>query len=279
MQRNCFGQPIHVKQQSGDTEMQIHETAIVSPEAQLAEDVVIEAYSIIGADVTIGSGTVIGPHVIVGGRTSLGRRNRVFPFASIGCPPQDITYKDEDTQVIIGNDNIIRENVTIHRGSHRGEGITRVGNNNFIMAYAHIAHDCHIGDRVIMANAATLGGHVAVGDGVIIGGIVAIHQNVRVGEYSCIGGCSGIRMDIPPYMLASGTNPSKLFGPNLIGLRRNGFSRETIQALKKCYRILFRSGLTVQEAVEKARNDVESLPEVDKLIEFVATSSKRGTTR
>jgi UDP-N-acetylglucosamine acyltransferase len=130
-----------------------------------------------------------------------------------------------------------------------------------------------------MANAATLGGHVEVGDGAIIGGIVAIHQFVRVGEYSCIGGFSGMRMDVPPYMLASGTNPSKLFGPNIIGLRRNGFSRETIQALKKCYRIMFRSGLTVQEAAEKVRTEVESLPEVDRLVEFVASSSKRGTTR
>lgn len=259
--------------------MQIHPTAIVSPKAKLAEDVVVEAYSIVGQDVTIGSGTVISQHVILDGRITLGERNRVFPFASIGCPPQDITYNNEDTQVIIGNDNIIREYVTIHRGSHRGDGITRVGNNNFIMAYAHVAHDCRLGDRIIMANAATLGGHVEVGDGAVIGGIVAVHQFVRVGEYSCIGGFSGIRMDIPPYMLATGTNPSKLFGPNVIGLRRNGFSRETIQALKHCYRIIFRLGLTVQEAAEKIRNEVGSLPEVDKLIEFVSNSSRRGTTR
>jgi len=259
--------------------MQIHPTAVVSPKAELAEDVVIEAYSVVGPDVTIGSGSVIGPHVILDGRTTFGERNRVYPFASIGCPPQDITYRDEDTQVIIGNDNILREYVTVHRGSHHGNGITSIGNNNFVMAYAHIAHDCRLGNKVIMANAATLGGHVEVGDGAIIGGIVAVHQFVRVGEYSCIGGFSGIRMDIPPYMLATGTNPSKLFGPNIIGLRRNGFSRETIQALKKCYRIMFRSGLTVQEAVEKVRSEVESLPEVDRLIEFVTISSKRGTTR
>jgi UDP-N-acetylglucosamine acyltransferase len=259
--------------------MQIHPTAIVSPKAKLAEDVVIEAYSIVGEDVTLGSGTVIGPHVILDGRTTFGERNRVYPFSSIGGPPQDITYRNEDTQVIIGNGNIIRENVTIHRGSHRGDGITRIGNDNFLMAYVHVAHDCYLGDKVIMANAATLGGHVEVGDAAIIGGIVAVHQHVRVGEYSCIGGFSGIRMDIPPYMLATGTNPSKLFGPNVIGLRRNGFSRETIQALKQCYRIIFRSGLTVQEAAEKVKNEVGSLPEVDKLVEFVSRSSKRGTTR
>lgn len=258
--------------------MQIHPTAIVSSDAELAEDVVIEPYSIVGPKVTIGAGTVVGPHVIIDGRTTIGRRNQISPFAVIGSPPQDITYKGEDTGVLIGDDNIIREYVTIHRGSHRGEGLTCIGDGNFLMAYAHIAHDCRLGNKVIMANAATLGGHVPVGDGAVIGGIVAVHQFVRVGEYSCIGGFSGVRMDIPPYMLAANA-AAKLFGPNIIGLKRNGFSDESIQALKKCYRIVFRSGLTIREAAEKSRQEIGPLPEIERLIEFLSNGSKRGITR
>lgn len=259
--------------------MKIHPTAIICPGAELAEDVEIEAYSVIGPKVVIGSGTVIGPHAVIEGRTTMGTGNRICPFVTIGYPPQDITYRGEDTQVVIGNDNIIRENCTVHRGSNRGDGITRIGDSNYLMAYVHIAHDCRIGKKVIMANAATLGGHVEVGDCVIIGGLVAIHQLVRVGEYSCLGGRSGVRMDIPPYMLATGTEGAKLFGPNIIGLKRNGFSQETINALKKCYRIIFRSGLTVKEALEKARKEVEPLYEIERLIDFVSASSKRGITR
>lgn len=259
--------------------MRIHPTAMVSPEAELAEDVVIEAYSIIGPKVSIGSGSVIGPHAVIEGRTTLGQRNRVYPFAAIGYPPQDITYKDEDTRVVIGDDNIIRENTTIHRGSGRGAGTTLVGSHNFVMAYAHIAHDCRVGDNVVMANAATLGGHVQVGDWAVVGGLVAVHQFVRVGEYSFVGGFSGVRMDVPPYMLVTGSDHAKLYGPNIIGLKRRGFPRETIHALKKCYRIMFRSGLTVKEAVERTRQEVEPLAEVERLIQFISESSKRGMTR
>ncbi len=262
--------------------MQIHPTAIVSPTAELAEDVAIGPYSIVGPQVIIGAGTVVGPHVVLDGRTTIGRRNQIHPFASIGAPPQDITYKGEDTGVTIGDENIIREYVSIHRGSPRGDGLTSVENSNFIMAYAHVAHDCHLGNRVIMANGATLGGHVLVGDGAVIGGIVAVHQFVRVGEFSCIGGFSGVRMDIPPYMLAAngaGAEQARLFGPNIIGLRRNGFSHEQIQALKKCYRIMFRSGLTLKESIEKSRVEIGPLPEVERLIEFMSNGSKRGILR
>ncbi len=259
--------------------MSIHPTAIVSPKAELAENVTIEPYSIIGPDVTIGSGTVVGPHVVIEGKTAIGEKNRIFPFVSIGQAPQDITFGDEDTRVLIGNNNIIREYVTIHRGSHRGEGATKVADGVFLMAYAHVAHDCNIGKGVIMANAATLGGHVEVGEGAVIGGIVAIHQFVRIGEYSCVGGFSGVRMDISPYMLATGAEHAKLYGPNLIGLKRNGFSAEAIQAIKKCYRIFFRSGLTIKEAIDKTRREVDPLPEVERLIEFVSFSSKRGISR
>jgi UDP-N-acetylglucosamine acyltransferase len=214
---------------------------------------------------------------VIDGITTIGANNRIFPFSSIGLAPQDITYAGEPTQVVIGDGNIIRENVTVHRGSPRGAGITRIGSGTFLMAYVHVAHDCRIGDGVIMANAATLGGHVEIGQGAVIGGLVAIHQFVRIGEYSCMGGFAATGKDIPPYMLASGA-PAELYGPNLIGLKRNGFSVEAIHAIKKFYRIYFRLSLTVKEAIEKVRLEVDPTPEVEKLVEFVS-SSKRGITR
>jgi UDP-N-acetylglucosamine acyltransferase len=257
--------------------MPIHPTAIVSPKAAIADDVTIEAYSIIGPDVTIGSGTVVGPHIVIDGKTTIGCNNRIYPFVSIGLPPQDVTYAGGDTQVIIGNDNVIRENATVHRGSLGGTGTTRIGNGTFLMAYTHVAHDCQVGNGVIMANMATLGGHVEVGDCAVIGGMVAVHQFVRIGSYSCMGGFAATAKDIAPYMLASRA-PATLHGPNLIGLKRNSFSPEAMKAIKKFYRIFFRSGLTVKEAIERTRQDVEPCPEVENLINFVS-SSKRGIAR
>ena len=257
--------------------MPIHPTAIVSPKAVIADDATIEAFSIIGPDVSVGSGTVIGPHTVIDGITEIGSNNHIYPFVSIGFPPQDITYAGEPTKVIIGNDNIIRENVTIHKGSPGGAGVTRIGDKTFLMAYSHVAHDCRVGNGVIMANVATLGGHVEVGDYAVLGGMVAIHQFVRIGEYSCLGGFAATAKDIAPYMLASRT-PAALHWPNLIGLKRHGFSEEKIHAIKKFYRIFFRSRLTVQEAIEKVRLEVDLLPEVEKLIEFVS-GSKRGIAR
>ena len=259
--------------------MPIHPTAIISPKAELAEDVTVGAYSIIGPDVSIGLGTEVGHHIVIEGKTTIGENNRIFPFVSLGLSPQDITYAGEETRVIIGNNNIIRENVTIHRGTSRGKGITRIGDGVFLMAYVHVAHDCQIGNGVLMANAATLGGHVEVGEYAVVGGIVAVHQFVRVGEYCCIGGFSAVRMDIPPYMLATGAVGAKLYGPNLIGLRRHGFSAKSILAIKKFYKIFFRSRLKLKEAIQKAREELEPLPEVEKLIEFVSFSSKRGLCR
>jgi UDP-N-acetylglucosamine acyltransferase len=259
--------------------MVIHPTAIVSPGAELAEDVTVEAYSIIGPDVVIGAGTVVGQHIVIEGRTTIGENNRIFPFASIGLCPQDVTYAGEDTSVIIGNNTVIREYVTIHRGTVRGHGVTRIGDGVFLMAYSHVAHDCDVGNGALLANAATLGGHVEVGKFAVIGGIVAVHQFVRLGEYSCVGGFSGVRMDIAPYMLATGAEGAKLFGPNLIGLRRHGFSANAIQAIKKFHKIFFRSSLTQQEAILKVREEIEPIPEVERLIEFVAAGSKRGLTR
>lgn len=259
--------------------MEIHPTAIVSPKAELAQDVRIHAFSVIGPKVTIGAGCEIGPHAVIDGLTTIGERNRIFPFSSIGLSPQDISYQNEETRLIIGDDNVIRENVTIHRGSHRGDGATILGSQTYIMAYVHIAHDCRIGNRVIMANVATLGGHVHVGDCATIGGLVAVHQFVRVGMYSFVGGKAAVRMDIPPYMLAVGAAAAKLYGPNIIGLKRNGFPAEAIQALKKSYRILFRSGLILKDATERVRREVQMCPEVEHLLEFMSGVSKRGITR
>lgn len=258
--------------------MEIHPTAVVSPKAELAEDVRIEAFSVIGPRVSIGSGTSVGPHAMVDGWTMIGERNRIFPFTTIGYPPQDLSYRGEETRLVIGDDNIIRENVTINRGTERGGGVTRLGNHNLLMAYSHVAHDCTLGNYVILANATTLGGHVRIDDFAILGGLVAIHQFIRIGTYAFIGGKSGLRMDMPPYMLAFGA-PGKLYGPNLVGLRRHGFPRATIQALKSSYRIMFRSGLKVGEAIEAVRREVEMVPEVENLIQFMEGRSKRGVTR
>ena len=259
--------------------MPIHPTAIISPNAQLAKDVTVEAYSIIGPDVVMGSGTVVGHHAVIEGRTTIGENNHIFSFASIGLSPQDLTYAGEETSVSIGNNSIVREYATIHRGTVNGHGVTRIGDAVFLMAYAHVAHDCQIGNGALLANAATLGGHVEVGEFAVIGGITAVHQFVKVGEYSCVGGFSAVRMDIAPYMLASGAVGAKLYGPNLIGLRRSGFSVESIQAIKKFYKIFFRSGLTQTDAILKVRGEVEPLPEIERLIEFVEAGSKRGLTR
>ena len=258
--------------------MEIHPTALVDAQVELAEDVIIRPYTIIGPEVSIGAGTSIGPHVVIEGRTSIGQRNQIYPFVTIGFAPQDVTYGGEPTQVSIGDDNIIREHVTIHRGTPRGGGVTRIGNHNFIMAYAHIAHDCVLGDHVIMANGATLGGHVSVDDHAVLGGLVAVHQYTRVGAHAYIGGLSPVGQDIPPYTLAS-SDRATLHGLNLVGLKRKDFSPAAIHALKHCYRIIFRSQLTLKDSIEKAREEIELLPEVLALLDFLESPSRRGITR
>jgi UDP-N-acetylglucosamine acyltransferase len=258
--------------------MDIHPTAIVSPKAELAEDVVIRAYSIVGPDAAIGAGTVVGPHAVIDGRTTIGARNQIFPFASIGHPPQDISYRGEETCVVMGDNNIIREGVTVHRGTERGGGITRIGSNCLIMASAHVAHDCMLGSYIILANAALLGGHVNISDYAIVGGMSAVHQFVRIGMHAFIGGKTGVAMDIPPYMLAVGER-AKLFGPNIVGLKRKNFSRESIMALKRAYRIIFRSSTPLKEAIAQVRQDVPPLPEVENFLNFISEPSHRGLTR
>lgn len=255
----------------------IHETAIINPGAEIDSNVDIGAYSIIGDNVFIGSGTVIGPHVVIDPFVTIGRNCRIFQYAAIGAVPQSLKFEGEKTYVKIGNGTIIREFVTIHRGTGFGGGITEVGEENFLMAYTHIAHDCRVGRKVVMANNATLAGHITIGNHATIGGLVAIHQFVKIGEHAFVGGKSAVVKDVPPYVIAAGDR-AELHGLNLVGLKRHGFSPTTLSLLKKTYRIIFRIGLTVNEAIERVRAEVEQVPEVVNFIDFIR-SSQRGVTR
>jgi UDP-N-acetylglucosamine acyltransferase len=258
--------------------MEIHPTAVVDSQARIAGDVIIRPYCIIGPEVTIGSGSVIGPHVVIEGWTTIGARNQIHPFTSIGQPPQDVSYAGERTQVIVGDDNIIRENATIHRGTPRGGGATRIGNHNFIMASTHIAHDCVLGNYVIIASGAMLAGHVRIDDYAVVGGLVGVHQYVRIGAHAYIGGMSGVAQDIPPFTLVAAEHAT-LHGLNITGLRRKETDPAAIAELKKCYRIIFRSGLVLKDAVDKVREECAPLPEVEKLLSFLDEESKRGVIR
>ncbi len=256
---------------------EIHPTAIVSPGASLSEGVSVGPYSVLGPQVVIGSGTVIQHHASVVGRTVIGAGNRIFPFASIGAIPQDLKYRGEDTSLVIGDNNTFRESTTVHIGTEGGGGVTRIGNGNLFMAYSHVAHDCIVGNGVVMANCAGLAGHIEVHDHAIIGGLTGVHQFVRVGKHSMVGGGSAVFMDIPPYTTASG-NRARLFGLNLVGLKRHGFTDEQVGNLKKAYRIIFRSNLILKEALEKVEQEIPGSPEVTYLVEFIRSSS-RGITR
>jgi UDP-N-acetylglucosamine acyltransferase len=255
----------------------IHATAIVDPKAEIDAGVEIGPYCIVKNGVKIRKGTRLLSHVIIEGAAEIGESCTIHPFSSLGFPPQDMKYKGENTRLLIGKNNVVREYVTIHRASVAGDGVTSVGDNNFLMAYVHIAHDCKIGDGVIMANAATLAGHVLVEDHAVIGGLVAIHQFTRIGEYAMVGGFSGIGQDIPPYMVASGAR-AKLFGPNTIGLKRYGFSDISINAIKKAYKILFREKRTLKDALKRVRDEFPSSEEIGHLIEFIE-KNKRGICR
>jgi len=256
----------------------IHPTAIVNKNAQISQDVAIGPYSIIGPNVTIGAGSTIGPHVVIDGHTTIGEGVKIFQFASIGAAPQDLKYKNEPSRVEIGNNTIIREFVTVHRGTAHGRGVTTIGHDCMLMAYCHVAHDCEVGNQVIMANGATLGGHVSIGNHVVIGGLTAIHQFCRVGGFAFLGGMSGVDKDIPPYVKYWGAR-GKIYGLNLVGLRRNGFSREVIDAVKTAYRIVFHrlvnEGVTLTTALNEAMEKVGHIPEVQLFLNFIA-SSQRG---
>lgn len=259
--------------------MNIHPTAIIDTSATLAADVEIGPYSIIGKHVTIGKGTKIGPHTVIGDWTEIGENNQIFHQASVGAPPQDLKYRGEECWTRIGNNNMIREFATIHRGTVTGHAETVVGSNNLFMAYSHVAHDCRIGNGVVMANVATLAGHVTVEDNVIIGGLVAVHQFSRIGAYAMVGGGTMVGLDILPYMIATpGKRDAKLRGLNLIGLKRRGFTEESIANLKTAYKTLFMADLKLPDALTRIKIEITNSPEVDYLLAFI-DSTQRGFCR
>jgi UDP-N-acetylglucosamine acyltransferase len=255
----------------------IHPTALIHPSARLGNGISIEAYAVVGAQVEIGDGCEVGHHAVIQGPTRLGRNNRIFPHACLGGAPQDLGYRGEATRLEIGDRNIIREFVTIHRGTPKDRRVTRVGNDNMVMVQAHVAHDCLIGNHVIMANAATLAGHVTVGDFVNIAGLCAIHQFVRIGAHAMLGGGTMAPLDIPPFAMANG-NRAKLHGLNRKGLQRRGFSPEDIRQLKQAYGLLFRSKLRLEQAIAAVVEADLNSGHVAYLLNFIH-ESKRGITR
>lgn len=256
--------------------MQIHTSAIVSKKAKLGTGVSVGAFSIISDNVKIGSDTKIGSHCVIEGNTSIGKNCEIFTGAVIGSRPQDLKFKDEKVFLEIGNHNIIREYCTLNPGTKEGAKTT-VGNNNLLMAYSHIAHDCSVGNGCVLANNCTLAGHVVIEDKAVIGGISAIHQFVRVGMLSIIGGCSKVVQDIPPFSTCDG-HPARIYGLNLIGLRRKGISHEAIKKIDRAFKIMFNSGLSVKHAIEKIEKEFAQTEEIAYLINF-AKSSERGLTR
>jgi UDP-N-acetylglucosamine acyltransferase len=256
----------------------VAETAIISADAAIASDVVVGPYAIIGPHVTVGAGTVIGPHVRIEGPTTIGERNQITGHASIGTPPQDVKYRGERTELHIGSDNLFREFVTINRGTSGGGGVTTIGSNNFFMAYAHVAHDCHVGSNTIFANNATLAGHVEIGDFSTIGAFSAVHQFCRVGDHAFIGGATICTQDVLPFVKTVGSRPAKTYGINTIGLERKGFTKDTIDALQRAYRLLIRSKMNLQDALMLIESELSMNAEVRYLVEFVR-ESKRGFIR
>lgn len=255
----------------------IDERAMIHPTAKIAAGVTIGPGTVIGADVEIGENTWIGPHVVIEGPTTIGKNNKIFQFASVGDEPQDITYKGEPTRLEIGDNNVIREYCMISRGTVKGGGLTRVGDNNFFMAYSHIGHDCMIGNHIIMVNHAALSGHVIVNDYAIIGPYAAVHQFCHVGAYAFIARATYVTKDVLPYVMIAGHNTSA-FGINTVGLRRRGFSSTAIDCLRRAYKVIFRKGLTVQQALVELEVMQQECPEIIPLIDGL-NQSTRGIVR
>lgn len=257
----------------------IHPSAIIDSSAQLSAGVEVGPYAIIGKHVSVGPGTKIGPHAVIGDWTTIGENNQIFHQTSVGAPPQDLKYRGEECWTRIGDNNVIREFATIHRGTVTGHGETVIGSNNLMMAYSHVAHDCVIGNGVVMANVATLAGHVTVEDNVILGGLVAVHQFSTIGAYAMIGGGTMVGLDILPYTIATlGKRDARLRGLNLIGLKRRGFSDEAISNLKKAYKTLFMADLKLPDAISRIKSEISNCPEVDYMLAFIE-NSKRGICR
>lgn len=259
----------------------IHPTAVVDPKAQLAEDVSIGPFTVIGPDVSIGAGTSVGPHCVIEGHTSIGQGNKIFQFSSLGAAPQDKKYAGEPTRLVIGDRNTIREFCTFNTGTVQDAGVTTVGNDNWIMAYVHIAHDCRLGNNLIMANGATLGGHVHLDDWVFIGGLTGVHQFVRVGAHAMTGFQTRLSQDVPPFILAQG-NPAEVNGFNIEGLRRRGFNAERLAAVKLMHKALYRQGLTFDESKAQiaalSASHPEAQADVTMMLNFL-NASTRGIVR
>ncbi|MBW1780348.1 MAG: acyl-ACP--UDP-N-acetylglucosamine O-acyltransferase [Deltaproteobacteria bacterium] len=262
---------------TNDNTTQIHPTAVIGPRAELAGGVRIGPYSTIGNDVAIGAGTEVGAHVVIEGHTRIGEQNRIYPFSSIGTPPQDTGYQNEETRLIMGDNNIVREYVTINRATTKEAWETVIADNTYLMAYAHVAHDCRLADGVILTNGATLGGHTHIGEYAILGAFLAVQQFVRIGAHAYLGAKSGIDRDVPPFMITAGPR-AKLYGINQKGLIRRGFSQETIDILKKAYSIIWRENKSFRDGVAQVKRDLELIPELEMLLDFLA-DSKRGVLR
>jgi len=258
--------------------MNLHPTAIVHPQAQTAAGVTIGPYSLIGENVELGEGTEVMSHVVIDGHTRIGKNNRIYPYASIGLAPQDLKYCGEPTAVEIGDDNTIREFVTIHRGTAGGHRITRIGNHNLLMAYVHIAHDCTVGNHVIMSNAASLAGHIEIQDHAIVGPFCGIHQFCRIGAYSFLGAFTAVNQDILPYSKTSADRPMRVYGANRLGLDRRGLSQEDLKELEAAFRLLTRSKLNTTQALEAIEARQFQSAHVKALVEFIK-SSERGVAK
>jgi len=253
----------------------IHATAIVDPAARIGAGVEIGAYSVIGADVEIGDGTTIGPHVVVSGTTRIGRDNRIFQFASIGADPQDKKYGGEKSELVIGDRNVIREFTTLNRGTGEGGGATRIGNDNWIMAYVHVAHDCVVGNHTIFSNNATLAGHVTIGDYAILSGFAGVHQFCRIGAHAMLSATAKLVQDLPPFFIADGT-PAVIRAFNKVGLERRGYTPEQLERVKQIYRVLYRDGLNRSQALEKLRVHASANSAEFRLMLAFAEKSERG---
>lgn len=251
----------------------IHETAIVHPGAKLGVNVEIGPYAVIGDNVEIGDGTVVGPHAVITGYTIIGKNNKIGAGAAVGSDPQDLKYRGEKSYLFIGDNNIIREYASISRGTEGGGGETRIGNGNLIMTYVHVAHDCKIGNHCVVASGAALAGHVVVEDRVVIGGMAGVHQFCRIGTMAMVGAMSKVSQDVPPYLTVDG-HPARAVGINVVGLRRNGLPPAVRQEIKKAYRILYRSGLNVSQAIQKMEQELTNYPEIDHFIRFLRQAER-----
>ena len=250
----------------------IHPTAVIQPGARIGEGCFVGPYCVVGAQVVLGNNCHLHAHVVIDGHTTLGERNEIFPFATLGLKTQDLKWKGGDTRVEIGDDNTFREYVTVNSATADG-GVTRIGSHNHLLAYSHVAHDCVLGNHIVMSNVATLAGHIVVEDHAVVGGLAAVHQFCRIGRMSIIGGCSKVVQDVPPFMLVDG-NPAETRTINKVGLERNGISEEMQNTLKHAYRILFRDGLSIPKALEKIDAELPPGPELKHLIHFARTSER-----